>query len=63
MPVPNLAPPGERDAKEMEAVRDTRPFTEVNGLRRHDLEPELWRRNALQIAGLSKERKDLVTRE
>ena len=63
VPALNLTLPGEGDAKEMQAVLDTRPLTEMDGLRCHHLKPKFWWRNALQIGGLSKERKDFVTWE
>jgi hypothetical protein len=63
VPALNLALPDEGDPEEMEAVFDARPLTEVNGGRRHHLEAEFWRRNALEIAGLSKERKDCIAWE
>jgi hypothetical protein len=63
VPALNLALPGEGDPEEMETVLDARPLTEVDGLRRHHLKAEFWRRNALQIGGLSKERKDRITWE
>ena len=63
MPALNLALPGEGDAEETQPVRDACPLTEMDGLRRHDLEPQLGRGNPLQIGGLSEERKDPVTRE
>src|SRR5882724_5242533 len=63
VPALNLALPGEGDPEEMEPVIDARPFTEVDGWWCHHLKPELWRRNALQIGRLSKERKDRGTRE
>jgi hypothetical protein len=63
VPALNLALPGEGNPKQMEAVLDARPLTEVNGVRRHHLEAELWRGNALEIAGLSKECKHLITWE
>ena len=55
--------PGERETKETKAVLDACPFAEVNGLGRHNREPEFWRSNPFQVGCLSKEGKDLVTRK
>jgi len=63
VPALHLALPGEGNAEEMQAVLDTCPLTEVDGVRRHHRKPEFWRRNPLQVGRFSKERKDLVTWE
>ena len=61
MPALNLTLPGEGDAEETQAVSNTCPLTEVDGLPCHQLEPQLGRGNPLQIGGISEERKDPVT--
>ena len=59
----NFRLPGKRDTKEMQSVLDACLFAEVDGLRRHNLKPQFWRGNPFQVGCLSKEGKDLVTRE
>src|SRR5262249_42196269 len=55
--------PGEWDTNEMEPVLNACPCAEMDGLRRHNLKPQFWRGNAFQVRCLSKEGKDLGTRE
>src|SRR5262249_28531748 len=63
VPALNLALPGEWDPEKMETVFNARPLMEVNGVRRHHLKAEFWRCNALQVGGLSKERKHCLAWE